>query len=489
VIVVKEFDKLKSKKVFEFFYELNAVPRPSKKEEKVSNFLKKFAEDRKLEVVQDKAWNIIVKKEGTGSLKNAPTVILQGHMDMVTEKKPGSKHNFDTDPIEMEVSGDILKAKGTTLGADNGLGASMILAILDDDKIEHPPLECLFTSDEETGMTGAHALDVSQFTGKILLNLDTEEEGKFYLSCAGGNVNLVTIPVSFSDTKGLAVDFEVSGLLGGHSGLMIGEGRANANKIVGRFLGYLEQAGLKFNIISVEGGNKNNAITREAKAELVIDAGDLDKVDEIAKSLQEALKTEYTPQDKDVKVKLSKKKDGTFKAMSAEDSARVTNALALIPYGPLYYSKIMEDLVQTSSNIGVLATTKDAVTLESTIRSSVKTQQEEIIAEIDALAKLLDAKVDNNSFYPAWPLNTDSKIKDLCIKVWKKDFKEEPEIVAIHAGLECGILKEKMPDIDAISFGPNIEGAHTTEEQASISSTERTWEFLLDLLKAMKDYK
>lgn len=486
---MKEFDKLKSKKVFEFFYELNAVPRPSKKEEKVSNFLKKFAEDRKLEVVQDKAWNIIIKKDGTGSLKDAPTVILQGHMDMVTEKKPGSKHNFDSDPIEMEVSGDILKAKDTTLGADNGLGVAMILAILDDDKIEHPPLECLITSDEETGMTGAHDLDPKNLSGEILLNLDTEEEGKFYLSCAGGSVNILTIPTKFADVKGLAVDFEASGLLGGHSGLMIGEGRANANKIVGRFLGYLEQAGIKFNLINVDGGNKNNAITREAKAELVIKTADFDKVKEISDTLQEALKTEYTPQDKDVKVELKKKEEGTFKAMSEEDTLKVTNALVLIPFGPLYYSKIIEDLVQTSSNIGVVKTTKDSVTLESSIRSSVKTQQDEIIAEFDALAKLVGAESDNNSFYPAWPLNTDSKIKDLCVKTWKKDFGKEPEIVAIHAGLECGILKEKMPNLDAISFGPEIHGAHTTEEQASISSTERVWEFLLDLLKAIKDYK
>lgn len=486
---MKEFDKLKSKKVFEFFYELNAVPRPSKKEEKVSNFLKKFAEDRKLEVVQDKAWNIIIKKDGTGSLKDAPTVILQGHMDMVTEKKPSSKHNFDSDPIEMEVSGDILKAKDTTLGADNGLGVAMILAILDDDKIEHPPLECLITSDEETGMTGAHALDAKNLSGEILLNLDTEEEGKFYLSCAGGSVNILTIPAKFADVKGLAVDFEASGLLGGHSGLMIGEGRANANKIVGRFLGYLEQAGIKFNLINVDGGNKNNAITREAKAELVIAAADFDKVKEITDTLQESLKTEYTPQDKDVKVELKKKDEGTFKAMSEEDTLKVTNALVLIPFGPLYYSKVLEDLVQTSSNIGVVKTTKDSVTLESALRSSVKTQQDEIISEFDALAKLVGAKSDNNSFYPAWPLNTDSKIKDLCIKTWKKDFGKEPEIVAIHAGLECGILKEKMPNLDAISFGPEIHGAHTTEEQASISSTERVWEFLLDLLKAIKDYK
>jgi dipeptidase D len=486
---VKEFDKLKSKKVFEFFYELNAVPRPSKKEEKVSNFLKKFAEDRKLDVTQDKAWNIIIKKPGTGDLKDAPTVILQGHMDMVTEKVPGSNHNFDKDPIEMEVDGDELKAKGTTLGADNGLGVSMILAILDDDKIEHPPLECLITSDEETGMTGAHALDPKQLSGKILLNLDTEDEGQFFLSCAGGSVNLLTLPVSFSDVKGLAVDFDVDGLLGGHSGLMIGEGRANANKIVGRFLGILEQADVKFNLIKVAGGNKNNAITREAKAELVIQPSDFDKVDDLVGHLQDALTGEYTPQDKDIKVKLTKQKEGTFKAMSTEDSLRVTNALVLIPFGPLYYSKVMEDLVQTSSNIGVLKTTKDSVTLESAIRSSVRTQQDEIIAEIGALAKLVDADVDNNSFYPAWPLNTDSEIKDLCVKVWKQDFKKTPEIVAIHAGLECGILKEKMPDIDAISFGPTIRGAHTTEETASISSTERVWKFLLDLLKAIKDYK
>ncbi|MDF9866510.1 dipeptidase D [Bacilli bacterium PM5-3] len=483
------FNKLESKKVFDFFYEISQIPRESKKEEKISNYLKKFAQERNLWVKQDEVKNIVIKKEGTGKLKDAQPVVLQAHMDMVCEKGKDSKHNFDTDPIEWVIKDDFIYANDTTLGADDGIGVAYALALLDDDNIVHPPLEVVLTMDEETGMTGANNLDVKDLDGKIFINIDTEEEGRFYLSCAGGNDTQINIPVAFREYEGLLVDIEVSGLVGGHSGLEIIQERANASKVMGRFLNMLAMDNIKFNLVEINGGSKINAITRDCNAKIIIDEKDFSKIEAFIKQLNEDLKIEYTPQDPDAHISATKKENNKYQAMNLEDSLRVVYALVLIPYGPFTRSQYIEDLVQTSANIGVVETQENNVLLASALRSSVVSQKQALIEQYEVLAKLIGANVESGSFYPAWPFNDKSKIKDLFVREYKKLFNKEPEIVAIHAGLECGLFKEKMSsDVDFISVGPDIFGAHTAEERLSISSTERTWKLLKEVLASIDEY-
>lgn len=475
-MIMDKFKGMDSEKVFEMFHALSQVPRCSKQEEKVSNWLKKWAEERNLEVIQDEANNIIIKKDGTAGKENAPTVILQAHMDMVCEKGKDSKHNFETDPIEWVIKDDHIFANDTTLGADDGIGVAFAMALLDSNDIPHPPLEVIITTDEETGMTGAIALDPKLVSGKTFINIDSEEEGKFYLSCAGGNETRIRIPVSFEEVVGLEVELEATGLLGGHSGLEIHKDRANSSKVIGRLLNILIENNINYNLVSVDGGNKINAITRSTIAKIVIDEKDLNAVEAQVAELNKALKEEYTPQDPDAHVELRKGENKTIKAMTAQDTKRVVYGLVMIPCGPTHYSKYLEDLVQTSTNIGVVETHPDRVEFGSALRSSIISQKTALLQQHEVLADLIDAEIESFSFYPAWPYDANSKIKDIFLETYKELFNVDAEAVAIHAGLECGLFKEKLgDDVDFISFGPQIEGAHTAEENLSISSTDRNW--------------
>ena len=484
---MERFGYLESKEVFKYFSEISQIPRESKHEEKISAYLKEFAKERNLEVIQDEANNIIIKKEGTGLLKEAPIVILQAHMDMVCEKSLTSKHNFATDPIEWLVKDDYLYANETTLGADNGIGVAYALALLAS-QAELPPLEVVLTSDEETGMTGAKNLDLSQLKGKIFINLDTEEEGLFYLSCAGGNYTKLSLPIKYNEVEGLLVEINVCGLLGGHSGQEINKERANASKVLGRYLNCLAQEFINFNLVEIIGGTKTNVITREAKAKLVIANKDYEKIVTILNELNENLKVEYTPQDSDVHLEIEKHKEDSYQAMPLNDSLRVVYALVLLPYGAFYHSQYLDDLVQTSANLGIVQTSTDSVLLGLSLRSSMDSQKQALIEQCDVVAKVVGATIENSNFYPAWAYNQESRIKDLFSKEYQKLFKSDAKSMAIHAGLECGLFKEKLPDVDFISIGPDIQGAHTIEERVSISSTERTWQLLNAVLKAIKEY-
>ncbi|MDR2832924.1 MAG: beta-Ala-His dipeptidase, partial [Streptococcaceae bacterium] len=433
--------------------------------------------------------NVIIKKPGQGKLVNAQPVILQVHIDMVGEKAKGSNHDFMKDPIQTRIVGEDVYATDTTLGADNGLGVAYSLALLDNTTMDLPPLECLFTTDEETGMTGAHNIDVSSLKGKIFINADCEEEGVLYLSCAGGNDTRVNIPVSFEEVTGLQVAIEVTGGKGGHSGLEINQDRSNSNKVMGRFLNVLDDNDITYNIIDINGGSKINAITRETMAHVVILEADLAKVEGLATKINEALKIEYTPQDEGVHVVVAKKEVGAFNAMTAKDSKRVVYALVLMPNGPQTYSKYIEDLVQTSINPGVLETKGDIVSIGLAPRSSVESQKTALLEQIEVVGKIIDAQVVHTSFYPAWPLNPDSKIKDLFVKQYTELFGVAPAVNAIHAGLECGLFKEKMADdVDFISFGPTILGAHTSEEHMNIGSADRNFQLLVSVLQNIEAY-
>lgn len=484
-----ELNKLDSKMVLHFFHEISQIPRESKHEQQISDWLVSFAKERNLEVVQDDSLNVIIKKPATSGMEDAPTVALQGHMDMVCEKTKDSTHNFATDPIEWVIKGDMIYANNTTLGADNGIGVAYALALLDAKDIVHPALEVLITSDEETGMSGAHGLDTKDLKAKVFINIDCEEEGKFFLSCAGGNETRISIPVSFNACEGTLVNIEVTGLLGGHSGLEIIKDRANANKLLGRFLNMIAEKNVDFGIIEANGGSKMNVITRDCDAKIVIKESDYSIVEQQVTIINQALKDEYTPQDPDAKIIITKKEAGSYQAMSSEDSLKVVDALVLIPNGPTTYSKYIDGLVQTSSNVGVLVTNENSVELVTALRSSVMSQKAELVEKHNVLGKVIGAKVTSGSFYPAWPFNVNSRIKDIFLETYKQCFNEDGEIVAIHAGLECGIFKEKMdPNVDFISFGPNMSDVHTAVEHVSISSIEKNWLFLKAVLENTKNY-
>ncbi|MDR3214775.1 MAG: beta-Ala-His dipeptidase [Bacilli bacterium] len=483
------YKNLESAKVFECFKLLCDIPHESKKEQKISNFLKNWAEERNLWVKQDETLNIIIKKDGIGSLSDAQPVILQGHMDMVCEKGKDSTVNFDTDPIEWVVKGDLLFANNTTLGSDNCIGVAMVMALLDTNDKDLPPLEVVFTTDEETGMTGAHNIDCSVLTGKIFINSDSEEEGLFYLSCSGGNDTKIEIPVNFEEVSGMVVNVDVTGLLGGHSGLEIFKERANANKVMGRYLNMLLEKEVSFNIVEVNGGSKINAITRDTNAKIVIDNKDYPVLEECLNTINTALKDEYNPQDPDAYVEIVKENEMSLKAISLADTLRVVYGMVLVPYGPTHRSQFLKDLIQTSSNPGVVQTNESSVVIRSSLRSSIISQKQALVEQHNVIGKVIGAKVESGSFYPAWPYNENSRIKELFVKEYQSLFNKEPEIVAIHAGLECGLFKEKMPaDTDFISFGPNINGAHTAEENVSISSVDRNYKLLLNVLQNIKEY-
>lgn len=482
-----DFSNSDAKRVFEIFEEINEIPRSSKKEEKISAWLEDWAKQRGLDVEKDEALNIIIKKSGTLGLENAKPVIIQAHMDMVGEKAKDSDHDFENDPIQMYIEDGRIYAKNTTLGADNGIGLAFALATLEDDSIIHPPLEVLVTSDEETGMSGARAIDTSKLEGKTFINVDSEEEGHFYMSCAGGNNTIIKLPFSRELVVGKLMEINAVDFLGGHSGLEINQDRANAAKVVGRYLNILIENNVKYYIVDINGGSKSNAISRDMQANIVIATDDIPTIEKITKEFNEAIKDEYTPQDSDAHIEIKIKEEDEYNAMNLESSRKVVYALVLIPYGPTHYSKYIEGLVQTSSNLGVVRTEDNQVVFENALRSSIISQKQAIVEQLNVIGRVLNAEVESTSFYPAWPYNTDAKIKEIFLESYENLFGLKGSVVAIHAGLECGLFKEKMsPEVEFISFGPDITGAHTVEESLSIESTERNWLLFKDVLRKLK---
>lgn len=485
---MERFSELESKIVFDFFEKISQIPRESKKEKKISDYLKSFALERNLEVIQDKSLNIIIKKPASLGYESYPTVILQSHMDMVCEKSEESRHNFETDRIDWIIKDDCIYADKTTLGADNGIGLAYTLAILDSDKINHPAIEAVITSDEETGMTGAKNIDTSLLKGKIFINMDSEEEGQFFLSCSGGNTSSINLDLDLEIIEGLEIDIKVENLVGGHSGMEINKERINANKLVGRILNRLFYADIKFNIISVIGGSKPNVITPHAKLKLIIDNDDFRKVSEEIKYLNQSIKEEYLVSDKNAYINLEEKIINNTKAITYKDSLKVMQLLELLPYGPLHYSLHFDNLVQTSANLGVVKVENGHLNIILSIRSSIESQQQEVIEMCHLIASMVNAKLVNNDFYPGWAYDDNSRIKDLFLESYQDLFKETGKLVAIHAGLECGLFKQNMKDVDFISFGPNMWDVHSANEHVSISSIEKNYKLLVHVLENIKKY-
>ncbi|CEM61937.1 aminoacyl-histidine dipeptidase [Treponema phagedenis] len=473
---------LEPKAFFYWFAEIMKIPRCSGNEKQISDFLMQFAKERKLEAYQDEALNVIIKKPGTAGYEKSPVLIIQGHMDMVCEKTPDSPHNFCTDPIKPVIKSDFMYADNTTLGGDDGVAVAYGLAILDSDTLAHPPIEVFITTDEEEGMTGIMNFDASLLQGKQLLNIDSEEEGIFLVSCAGGANTLCTFDIQEQQAKGKFLKLNIEGLLGGHSGIEIIKQRANAIKILGRVLYKIAQTE-KITLATITGGSKHNAIAKYAEA--VIAAENPESVISIVKSFTEELQKEYRASDKDLSVKISET-PALSKMYTNELSENLIDFMMMVPDGVQYMNLEIPGMVKTSLNNGVLEQKDGQLQFTLSVRSSAESSSEEILSVIEACTKRCKGNFSINSIYPPWEYEPKSVLRDTAVKTYKEVTGKEPLIEAIHAGLECGIIKKAIPGLDALSIGPNLYDVHTPDEHLSISSVKRTWDFLVKLLENLK---
>ncbi len=478
---------LKPEPVFRYFEEISQIPRGSGNEKAISDYLVDFAKKHNLEVVQDAVLNVTIKKNATPGYEAAPTVILQGHMDMVNEKNKETKHDFDKDPLKLRIIDDMLYATDTTLGADNGIAVAYALAILEADDIPHPALEVLFTADEESTMGGAINLDASHLKGRMLVNIDSEEEGKLLVSSAGGTKSRMVLPIQWEAAKADKATYKllIGGLQGGHSGMEINKERGNANKLIGRLLkDAVSQT--QIDICEVTGGVKSNAIPREAEVIIQINQQDIQKLQEITSKWDKIFKNELRAADVDVYVKLEKTDSTVTKIFSADTAAKLISTLVIIPNGIQSMSMEIPGLVESSTNIGVMQTVGDEIYLVNEVRSSIRSLKYKIREQIKTIAETFGGTMEIDSDYPEWEYNPNSKLRQTFMEVYKQKYNKDAEIIAIHAGLECGVLIEKMEGLDAISLGPNLYDVHTPKEHLSISSTLNVWEYLLEVLKNMK---
>lgn len=478
---------LKPYEVFKYFEEIAQIPRGSGNEKGISDYLVAFAKENNLEVIQDEALNVIIRKPGTLGYENAPTVILQGHMDMVNEKNQDTVHDFDKDPLKLRIEGDMVYATGTTLGADNGIAVAFAMAVLASKDIAHPPIEALITTAEETGMDGAVALNPANIKGRTLINIDSEEEGKLLVSCSGGVRSTTTLKVNWVpmaiDTVTCAV--RVRGLKGGHSGMEIHKGRGNSNKIMGRFLSDLKST-VCYDICALNGGSKSNAIPREADVTLVVKENEIEKIKGKVASWNAILKNEFKTSDPGVNIEAEVIPNRYDKMFSKDTTEKAVELLMLIPNGIQTMSMDIAGLVQSSTNLGVVTTTANEINYDSAIRSSVKSLKVDIVNQSKMVSNLIGADFNTQADYPDWEYDPNSKIRKVFEDVYKKLNNKAPEIVAIHAGVECGLFKEKFGEIDMISFGPDLFDVHTPNEHFNIGSIERSWNYLLAVLKELK---
>lgn len=475
---------LEPKSVFGFFEEIAGIPHGSFDNERISNYLVDFAKARGFEHYQDETFNVIIIKEASVGSENAAPVIIQGHMDMVCEKTADSDFDFKNDGLKLMIDGDVITADGTTLGGDNGIAVAMALALLDSDDIAHPRLEVVITSDEEVGLLGAEAIDVSKLKGRKMINLDSEEEGIFTASCAGGVTATVHIPVEREAFEGCSYRITVDGLQGGHSGIEINKERANANILMGRVL--FELSDVDYRIVSLAGGQKDNAICKLSSAEIATNV-EFDVIKVIIDNIDKVFKHEYRVADSDIRVTIEKVSDGVFEALNATSTEKAVAYLMNTPYGIQNMSMDIEGLVETSLNLGALILESDVLKGSYAVRSAAETRKEYIVKKLISLAKILGGEVTQAGGYPGWEYKSDSPLRDTAVAVYEKMYGKSPEIAAIHAGLECGLFAGKMgSDLDCISIGPDMSGVHTPDETLSISSTKRVWEFLVEVLKESK---
>ena len=468
---------LEPKAVFGYFEEICSIPHGSGNMDKISQFCVDFAKDHGLEYIIDDMENVIIIKEATPGYEDVEPLIIQGHLDMVCEKRPDKEKDFLTDGLDLCTDGELIWADGTTLGGDNGIAVAYGLALLAAKDLQHPRLEVVLTVDEETGLYGAEAIDMSMLKGKKLINLDSEEEGIFTVGCAGGLTLACDIPMFTEEADGEVYELKVTGLLGGHSGAEIHKGRGNSNVILGRVLLAIGQK-IGLEIIKMEGGSKDNAIPRNSVAEILVGAEDVQKLEELVKEQETILKNEFHASDAGVALKLTAKGAATVEVLDATSKVSALHALNNIPNGIQAYSMDIEGLVETSLNMGIMTQDSESMKMSFAIRSSIESAKHYLTDRVLLFVDMLGGNCEIKGDYPGWAYNPKSDLRETFIKVYREMYASEPVVEAIHAGLECGLFTKKIDGLDSISIGPNMHNVHTSEETLEVGSVQRTWKFL-----------
>ena len=468
--------------VFEMFEQLCGIPHGSRNTKAISDFCVRFAQEHGLDYRQDDSNNVILFAPATPGMEQAQPVMLQGHLDMVCEKEADCPLDLQKEGLNLRTDGEWIWAEGTTLGGDDGIAVAYALAILADPAIPHPPLEVVLTTDEEIGMLGAAAIDLSEVKARRVLNIDSEEEGVLLAGCAGGATVCCHIPLMWTLKKGLRATVQITGLRGGHSGMEIQKGRANANKLMGRFLNEMDEA-FAYALCTVNGGNKDNAIARESTADVVILPERLAELTAFAAQRQEAYRAEYGEADPDITIAVTPGTEDTFEIMMGDCRRSVLSVLQQLPNGVQQMSRDIEGLVQTSLNLGILKVDFRGIHLTSSVRSSVNAEKQQLIQQLAEICGKLGGSCEVMGEYPAWEYKADSPLREIMTEVYMEQYGRKPAVEVIHAGLECGLLSGKLDGLDCVSFGPDIVDIHTTREKLSIPSVQRTWKLLLEVLK------
>ena len=480
-MISQKLQGLQPEKVFAYFEKICSIPHGSGNTKAISDYFVSFAQEHGLKYIQDSLNNVILFAPATKGYENRPAVILQGHMDMVCEKDEDCPLDMALDGLEVTHDGEYVFAKGTTLGGDDGIALAYALAILDDESIPHPALEIVITVDEETGMEGATGIDLSMLKGRTLINIDSEDEGIFTVSCAGGARGTIRLPLQRRAVYGPCVKLVVDGLQGGHSGVEIHQNRANASKIMGHLLVRVQEL-MPVCITGLSGGSKDNAIPRSCQATLVAMGSHIERINDVCLQLQNEVRQSFQEPQAVIYGEDVDALGGN--ALSTQDSAKVIKLLCDVPNGVQAWSADIEGLVQTSLNLGVTHLDDD-LRLTFSVRSSVNQEKRDLLARLRLISEEFGAQYSEMGDYPAWEYRKDSALRDTMVDVYRKMFGSDPQVVAIHAGLECGILSDKLPGLDCVSIGPQMHDIHTSRERLSIASTERTWRFLLEVLKAL----
>lgn len=480
----------KTQNIIDYFKQISSIPRCSKKEEKIIQWLTEWAGEKEFAVKKDTAGNMLISVPATSGYEQSPVIVFQGHTDMVCEKTPESRHDFSADPIQFVFDGDWLRADGTSLGADNGIAIAVGLALASDEAVEHPPLELLFTVDEETGLNGAKKLGVGFVSGKIFINIDSETEGVFTVGCAGGRDAHIKLPLQYEKLSDhhFLFNLAVQGLRGGHSGIDIHKIRANANKLLARALYYVK-SDTDVHLVSFKGGTAHNAIARDAAAVIACEPGQTDFVMQRVAAFEQIVKNEYALSEPTLSITLSKSASSSMdtQAVVAKDLDQMLNLILALPHGAAGMSAAFQGLVETSSNVAKIETTAEGLQILTSQRSLVQSKLDELVTKVKAISALANAAAMSENDYPPWQPDLDSPLLKRCVEVYRTVYSQEPVIESIHAGLECAIIGSKYPGIDMISLGPTMKDPHSPDEALYLPSLIRVWHFLTALLKSYGD--
>jgi dipeptidase D len=484
---MNEILNLKPERVWYYFNEILKIPRPSKKEGKIIEYLLNFGKEHKLETLKDEVGNVVIRKAATKGMENKRGVCLQTHTDMVCEKNSDKIHNFEKDVIEPWIDNGWVKAKGTTLGADDGIGVAVQLAILDANDVVHGPLECLFTVDEETGLTGAFALKTDFLKSRILINLDSEDEGQLFIGCAGGKDTVITFKFVKQEVEEGFLPFRITvkGLKGGHSGDDINKGLGNANKILNRIL-WTAAGKYHIRLAMIDGGNLRNAIAREANADIIVPKEYAQELKEYIPIFNSTLRNEYKISEPDLNVSIGDISKPAY-VIDRQTQANLLNTLYACPHGVIAMSQEIKGFVQTSTNLASIKmnTNENTLNIATSQRSSIESEKDDIANMVESVFRLIGAKVEHSTGYPGWKPNTESEILEITKASYKKLFVTDPKVLVIHAGLECGLIGEKYPGMDMISYGPTLRGVHSPYERLEIETVEKFWKLTLEVLRSI----